>query len=107
MAWHLIEDPNIIPVASTTTAGDPCRAGFAWTSRMASGIDSLLQGDIYDEGAGESVTATSYTPPYSQILNGTARHYRVGTSLRAGSRFRVKAKTSSCKRITIARTVMN
>jgi len=32
-----------------------------------------LQGDIYDEGAGESVSATSYTPPYSQIIDGTAR----------------------------------
>jgi iron complex outermembrane receptor protein len=32
-----------------------------------------LQGDIYDEGAGESVSATSYTPPYSQILDATAR----------------------------------
>jgi iron complex outermembrane recepter protein len=32
-----------------------------------------LQGDIYDEGAGESVTATTYAPPYSQILFGAAR----------------------------------
>jgi iron complex outermembrane receptor protein len=32
-----------------------------------------LQGDIYDEGAGESVTATSYTPPYSQTIDATAR----------------------------------
>ncbi len=32
-----------------------------------------LQGDIYDEGAGESVVATSYTAPYSQVLDGTAR----------------------------------
>lgn len=31
-----------------------------------------FQGDIYDEGAGESVVATSYTPPYSQVLDGTA-----------------------------------
>jgi iron complex outermembrane recepter protein len=31
-----------------------------------------LQGDIYDEGAGESVTAVTYAFPYSQILNGTA-----------------------------------
>jgi len=31
-----------------------------------------LQGDVYDEGTGESVTATTYAPPYSQILNGTA-----------------------------------
>jgi iron complex outermembrane recepter protein len=32
-----------------------------------------FQGDIYDEGAGESVIATSYTQPYQQILDGTAR----------------------------------
>ena len=31
-----------------------------------------VQGDIYDEGTGESVNATTYAPPYSQILNGTA-----------------------------------
>ena len=31
-----------------------------------------LQGDVYDEGAGESVSATTYAAPYSQILNGTA-----------------------------------
>ena len=31
-----------------------------------------LQGDIYDEKAGESVSATSYTQPYSQILDGNA-----------------------------------
>jgi iron complex outermembrane receptor protein len=31
-----------------------------------------LQGDIYDEAAGESVQATSYMAPYSQIVNGNA-----------------------------------
>jgi iron complex outermembrane recepter protein len=31
-----------------------------------------FQGDVFDEGAGESVTATSYTAPYSQIRVGTA-----------------------------------
>ena len=31
-----------------------------------------LQGDVYDEEAGESVQATSYTPPYSQIVNSNA-----------------------------------
>jgi iron complex outermembrane receptor protein len=31
-----------------------------------------LQGDGYDEVAGESVQATSYTPPYSQNLDGNA-----------------------------------
>jgi iron complex outermembrane recepter protein len=32
-----------------------------------------VQGDIYDEGAGETVTAVTYAPPYSQILQGTER----------------------------------
>jgi iron complex outermembrane receptor protein len=31
-----------------------------------------LQGDLYDEGAGETVTATTYAPPYQQTLTGTA-----------------------------------
>ena len=30
-----------------------------------------LQGDIYDEGAGETVRLINYTPPYSQIVAGT------------------------------------
>ena len=38
-----------------------------------------LQGDGYDEGAGESVSATSYTAPYSQIIDGTA--YLSGANL--------------------------
>ena len=32
-----------------------------------------LQGDLYDEGTGETVTAVTYTPPYSQILQGAGR----------------------------------
>ncbi|HEV2398325.1 MAG TPA: TonB-dependent receptor [Candidatus Sulfotelmatobacter sp.] len=31
-----------------------------------------IQGDAYDEGGGESVTAVTYAPPYSQVLDGTA-----------------------------------
>jgi iron complex outermembrane receptor protein len=31
-----------------------------------------VQGDIYDERAGESVTLTNYTPPYSQVADGFA-----------------------------------
>jgi iron complex outermembrane recepter protein len=31
-----------------------------------------LQGDLYDEVAGKSVSATSYTAPYSQIIDGNA-----------------------------------
>jgi len=32
----------------------------------------MLEGDIYDQSFGESVQATSYTPPYSQILDSDA-----------------------------------
>ncbi len=32
-----------------------------------------LQGDGYDEGAGETVSLTNYTPPYAQIVTGTER----------------------------------
>jgi iron complex outermembrane recepter protein len=32
-----------------------------------------LQGDIYDQRSGESVVATSYTPPYSSVLDENAR----------------------------------
>ncbi|ABF39939.1 TonB-dependent receptor [Candidatus Koribacter versatilis Ellin345] len=32
-----------------------------------------LSGDIYDQRAGESVVATSYTPPFSQVLDQDAR----------------------------------
>lgn len=32
-----------------------------------------LQGDLYDESAGESVSATMYTPPFSQIVNAAAQ----------------------------------
>lgn len=32
-----------------------------------------VQGDIYDQRDGESVQATSYTPPYSQVVDANAR----------------------------------
>jgi iron complex outermembrane receptor protein len=47
------------------------QGGFR-TDFSANERDSFtVQGDIYDEGAGETVTATSYTPPFSQIARGT------------------------------------
>jgi iron complex outermembrane recepter protein len=45
------------------------RADWAKTDRDA----FTFQGDIYDEGAGELVTATTYAPPYSQNIDGLAR----------------------------------
>jgi iron complex outermembrane receptor protein len=49
------------------------QAGFRmdWTRNDRDAF--TLQGDLYDEEAGESVQATSYTQPYSQILDRAAR----------------------------------
>ena len=41
-----------------------------WAESQQDGF--TLQGDIYDERAGESVVATTYAPPYSQVLDGNA-----------------------------------
>ena len=49
------------------------RTGFRmdWNGENQNGF--MLEGDLYDERAGESVVATSYTPPFSQILDANAR----------------------------------
>ncbi len=49
------------------------QAGFRMDFDRGDHDAFTVQGDIYDMGAGESVMATTYTPPFSQILNGTAR----------------------------------
>ncbi len=54
---------------------DDWRAGQAgfhldWTGRPNETV--TVQGDMYLEEAGERVTATSYTPPYSQNIDGNA-----------------------------------
>jgi iron complex outermembrane recepter protein len=41
-----------------------------WAANSRDGF--TVQGDIYDEGAGETVTATTYTPPYSRVAQGGA-----------------------------------
>jgi iron complex outermembrane receptor protein len=48
------------------------QAGFRtdWTKNDRDSI--TFQGDIYDEGAGQYVTATTYAPPYSQNVDQTA-----------------------------------
>jgi iron complex outermembrane recepter protein len=40
-----------------------------WSEKRSS---FTIQGDFYEEAAGESVQAVSYTPPYSQIVDGNA-----------------------------------
>lgn len=49
------------------------QAGFRMDWAKNEHSTFTLQGDIYDEAAGESVQATSYTPPFSFIANGDAR----------------------------------
>jgi len=48
------------------------QAGFRVDWEKTDRDTFTLQGDLYDEGAGESVVATSYTKPYSQVIDGTA-----------------------------------
>ncbi len=43
-----------------------------WTDTPKAAKLNALQGDIYDEEAGESVQANSYTQPYSQIVDSNA-----------------------------------
>jgi len=56
-----------------------------------------FQGDLYDERAGESVVATSYTAPYSQVIDANARLSggnvlgRWSRSISEGNSFEVQA----------------
>jgi len=49
------------------------QAGFRLDWAKNERDNFTVQGDIYDQADGESVQATSYTPPYSQILDSAAR----------------------------------
>lgn len=49
------------------------QAGFRMDWEKDKRDTFTLQGDIYDEEAGESVVASSYTPPYSQTINANAQ----------------------------------
>ena len=49
------------------------QGGFRMDWKKDSRDTFTLQGDLYSEEAGQSVTATSYTPPYSQTLNANAQ----------------------------------
>ena len=66
----------------------------------------MVQGDIYDEGAGETVTAVTYAPPYSQIIQGTER-FLAGTLLRAGTGFRATARIYRFRHITTGRIAVS
>ena len=47
------------------------QSGFRMDFASNARNNFTVQGDAYDLGAGETVSATYYTPPYSQILRGT------------------------------------
>jgi iron complex outermembrane recepter protein len=48
------------------------QGGFRMDWKESARDTFTLQGDIYDEIAGQSVGATSYTPPYSQTIDANA-----------------------------------
>ncbi len=48
------------------------QGGFRADFTRGSSDRFVLQGDLYAEGVGEDVTAVTYSPPYSQIIDGTA-----------------------------------
>ena len=48
------------------------QGGFRTDFTRGSRDSFMLQGELYKEGVGEDVTAVTYSPPYSQILDGTA-----------------------------------
>src|SRR5581483_1490273 len=48
------------------------QGGFRMDWEKSQRDEITVQGDIYDEGAGESVVATSYTKPYQETINATA-----------------------------------
>jgi iron complex outermembrane recepter protein len=64
--------PEFHPDDSNFDRWRAAQAGFRVDWNKDSRNTFNLQGDIYDEGDGESVVGTSYTQPYSQVLNGTA-----------------------------------
>lgn len=47
------------------------QGGFRMDFAKSARDSFTVEGDIYDEGAGETVGATSYAPPYSQTVQGT------------------------------------
>jgi iron complex outermembrane receptor protein len=61
--------PEDDPVHSNFDAWRDAQVGFRMDWNPDSRDAFTLQGDAYDEVAGKSVGATSYTPPYSQTID--------------------------------------
>jgi len=64
--------PEVHPHGQNFDDWRDAQAGFRMDWKESPRDTFTLQGDIYDEVAGKSVGATSYTPPYSQTLDGNA-----------------------------------
>jgi iron complex outermembrane receptor protein len=47
------------------------QGGFRMDWKKSEHDSFTFQGDLYDEGAGESVSLTNYTAPYQQVITGT------------------------------------
>lgn len=68
-----VRGPQFHPAGDSYDTWRNIQGGFRADYDRSPKDSYTLQGDIYDEGAGETVTATTYAPPYSQILQGAAR----------------------------------
>jgi iron complex outermembrane receptor protein len=71
-ALGFVRSPEFHPDGQNFDAWRGAQVGFRtdWTE---SDRDTFtFQGDLYNEGAGESVSATTYAPPYQQTLDATA-----------------------------------
>lgn len=68
-----VRGPEYHPAGDNYDTWRNIQGGFRADYDRSAKDSYTLEGDIYDEGAGETVTATTYAPPYSQILQGAAR----------------------------------
>ena len=63
--------PEYHPDGSNFDRWRAVQGGFRADWKRSDRDSFTFQGDAYDEGAGQTLTATSYTPPYSQIITKT------------------------------------
>jgi iron complex outermembrane receptor protein len=63
--------PQYHPDRNNFDSWRAAQGGFRLDWEKTTRDSVTFQGDLYDEGAGTSVTGTTYAPPYSQTLYGT------------------------------------
>ena len=71
-ALGFLRGPGYHPDHNNYDSWRALQGGFRMDWERNSRDKFTVQGDLYDEGAGETVTGTTYAPPYSQVLQGSA-----------------------------------